>query len=103
MTTAYVISPEQMQVFMDLQREVAELRGMVERLQTKPDAVLTVEQVAEMLSMHPETIRRMIRNGLLQSVAINLKARGVLESELHRFLNRNEKKTRARIGSRLPV
>lgn len=50
--------------------------------------VLTTAQVAKVMRVHPETIRRLIRTGQLK--AIKLHRRGtyrVLRAELNRFLD----------------
>ena len=50
--------------------------------------VLTTAQVAEVMRVHPETIRRLIRTGQLKAIKWN--PRGtyrVLRAELNRFLN----------------
>jgi excisionase family DNA binding protein len=52
--------------------------------------LLTVEQVAAALQMHPDTIRRYIRERKLRAVRISATALRVRRSELNRFLRERE-------------
>jgi excisionase family DNA binding protein len=54
------------------------------------DELLTVEQVAAELQMHPDTIRRYIREKKLQGVRISATVMRVRRSELNRFLKERE-------------
>jgi excisionase family DNA binding protein len=52
------------------------------------DALLTVDQVAKQLQLHPETVRRWIREGRIKAVKIGGSDRGgfrIRESELARL------------------
>ena len=53
------------------------------------DALLTVSQVARRLQLHPETIRRWIREGKLQAVKLGSDRAGlrIRESELAKITN----------------
>ena len=60
-----------------------ELRGIMER------RALKVEEAAEVLGTHPETIRRMIRDGSLRAVRLGTGSRSpfrVPNEEIDRFL-----------------
>lgn len=54
------------------------------------DELLTIEQVANELQMHPDTIRRYIREKKLKGVRISSTALRVRRSELNRFLKERE-------------
>ena len=58
--------------------------------ETLSDELLTVEQVASELQLHPDTIRRYIREKKLQAVRISNTALRVRRSELDRFLKERE-------------
>lgn len=50
--------------------------------------VLTTAQVAQVMRVHPETIRRLIRTGQLKAIKWHQQGTyRVLRSELNRFLN----------------
>jgi excisionase family DNA binding protein len=53
-----------------------------------PGKLLTVGQVAERLQVHPETVRRWLRSGRLQSLRLGGTKLGyrILEAELERLL-----------------
>jgi len=54
--------------------------------------MLTTPQAAERLNVHPETIRRMIKNGTLSAVVFNNASRARIridELELQRFIDQN--------------
>jgi hypothetical protein len=46
----------------------------------RPRAVLTVEDVAVRLSLHPDTVRRLLREGRLMDHLINRRAGGAFAS-----------------------
>lgn len=51
-----------------------------------PDELLTIEQVASELQMHPDTIRRYIRERKLKGVRISSTVVRVRRSDLEEFL-----------------
>ena len=51
-----------------------------------PDKLLTIEQVASELQMHPDTIRRYIRERKLKGVRISSTVVRVRRSDLEEFL-----------------
>ncbi len=56
--------------------------------------LLTVEEVAQRLKMHPETVRRWIRDGQLHAIRFGTGKRASLrirESEVERFLANQER------------
>jgi excisionase family DNA binding protein len=65
-------------------RRTAMLLGMV----MAAERMLTVEDIADRLSVNPETVRRWIRGGQLKAVLIGGRKTGfrVAESEVDRFL-----------------
>ncbi len=54
------------------------------------DELLTIEQVAAELQLHPDTVRRYIREKKLRGVRISATALRVRRSELDRFLKERE-------------
>jgi excisionase family DNA binding protein len=54
------------------------------------DELLTVEQVAERLQLHPDTVRRYVREGKLRAVRLSSTALRIRSSELDRFLKERE-------------
>jgi excisionase family DNA binding protein len=50
------------------------------------DELLTIEQVASELQLHPDTIRRYIREGKLKGVRISSTVVRVKRSELDKFI-----------------
>jgi len=54
------------------------------------DELLTVEQVAAELQMHPDTIRRYIREKKLRAVRLSARDLRVRRSELERFLKERD-------------
>ncbi len=54
------------------------------------DELLTVEQVAEELKLHPDTVRRYIREKKLRSIRLSGTAHRIRRSELERFLKERE-------------
>ena len=51
---------------------------------------MTIEQVAAELQMHPDTIRRYIRERKLRAVRLSSTALRVRRSELNRFLDERD-------------
>ena len=51
-----------------------------------PEELLTVDQVAAVLQMHPDSIRRYIREGKLNAVRISATVVRVKRSELDKFI-----------------
>ena len=51
-----------------------------------PEELLTVDQVAAELQLHPDTIRRFIREGKLKGVRISATVVRVKRSELDKFI-----------------
>jgi excisionase family DNA binding protein len=54
------------------------------------DELLTVEQVAAELQLHPDTIRRYIREKKLRAVRLSSTNMRIRRSELDRFLKERE-------------
>lgn len=54
------------------------------------DELLTVEQVAERLQVHPDTVRRYIREKKLSAIQLSKTNLRVRKSELDRFLRERE-------------
>ena len=54
------------------------------------DELLTVEQVAAELQMHPDTVRRYIREKKLRAVRLSARDLRIRRSELNRFLKERE-------------
>ena len=54
------------------------------------DALLTVDQVAAELQLHPDTIRRYIREKKLKSVRLSPTNLRIRRSELERFIRERE-------------
>ena len=54
------------------------------------DELLTVEQVAAELQLHPDTVRRYIREKKLQAVRLSSTNMRIRRSELDRFLKERE-------------
>ena len=54
------------------------------------DELLTVEQVASELQLHPDTVRRYIRENKLRAVRLSARDLRVRRSELDRFLRERE-------------
>jgi len=54
------------------------------------DELLTVEQVAAELQLHPDTIRRYIREKKLRSIRLSSTALRIRRSELDRFIKQRE-------------
>ncbi len=54
------------------------------------DDLLTVEQVAERLQVHPDTVRRYIRERKLRAVRLSATNLRVRRSELERFIKERE-------------
>ena len=51
-----------------------------------PEELLTVDQVAAELQLHPDTIRRFIREGKIKAVRISATVVRVKRSELDKFI-----------------
>ena len=51
-----------------------------------PEELLTVDQVAAELQLHPDTIRRFIREGKIKAVKISTTVVRVKRSELDKFI-----------------
>lgn len=58
--------------------------------ETLADELLTIEQVAAELQLHPDTIRRYIREKKLRGVRISSTALRVRRSELDKFLKERD-------------
>ena len=54
------------------------------------DELLTVEQVAAELQLHPDTVRRYIRERKLRAVRLSSTNMRIRRSELNRFLKERE-------------
>jgi len=54
------------------------------------DELLTIEQVAEALKLHPDTIRRYIREKKMRAVRLSATNLRVRRSELDRFIKERE-------------
>ena len=54
------------------------------------DELLTVEEVADELKLHPDTVRRYIREKKLRSIRLSNTAHRIRRSELERFLKERE-------------
>ena len=54
------------------------------------DDLLTIEQVAERLQLHPDTVRRYIREKKLAAIRLSSTNMRVRKSELDRFLKERE-------------
>jgi len=54
------------------------------------DELLTIEQVAERLQLHPDTIRRYVREKKLKAIQLSKTNLRVRRSELDRFLRERE-------------
>jgi excisionase family DNA binding protein len=54
------------------------------------DELLTIEQVAERLQLHPDTIRRYVREKKLKAIQLSKTNLRVRRSELNRFLKERE-------------
>jgi len=54
------------------------------------DELLTIEQVAERLQVHPDTVRRYIREKKLRAIRLSNTNLRVRRSELDRFLKERE-------------
>jgi excisionase family DNA binding protein len=57
---------------------------------TLDDELLTIEQVASVLQLHPDTIRRYIREKKLKAVRISATSLRVRRSELDKFIKERE-------------
>ena len=58
-------------------------------MSTEPERLLTVEEVATRLNLHPETIRRYLQRGLLKGVKFgNRGGWRIKESDLDDFMRR---------------
>ncbi len=58
------------------------------------DDLLTIEQVAERLQLHPDTVRRYIRERKLAAIRLSSTNMRVRRSELDRFLKERETDTK---------
>jgi len=58
--------------------------------ETLDDELLTIEQVANELKLHPDTIRRYVREKKLKAVRLASTALRIRRSELNRFLKERE-------------
>jgi excisionase family DNA binding protein len=54
------------------------------------DDLLTIEQVADRLQLHPDTVRRYIREQKLKAVRLSATNFRVRKSELERFIKERE-------------
>jgi len=54
------------------------------------DDLMTIEQVAERLQLHPDTVRRYIREKKLAAIRLSSTNMRVRKSELDRFLKERE-------------
>lgn len=54
------------------------------------DELLTIDEVAAELKLHPDTIRRYIREGKLKQTRVGGTAIRVRRSELNRFISEGE-------------
>ncbi len=57
---------------------------------TLDDELLTIEQVASVLQLHPDTIRRYIREKKLKAVRLSATSLRVRRSELDKFIKERE-------------
>ena len=58
--------------------------------ETLDDELLTIEQVANELKLHPDTIRRYVREKKLKAVRLASTALRIRRSELNRYLKERE-------------
>ena len=56
------------------------------------DELLTVDEVAAILKIHPRTVRALVQNGELKRVKIGKREYRIRRSELDRFLKEGESK-----------
>jgi excisionase family DNA binding protein len=60
---------------------------------------LTVEETAERLSVHEQTVRRWLRAGQLSGTSINRRAGWrIPESEIHRFLSEGPRPAKEKLA-----
>jgi excisionase family DNA binding protein len=62
------------------------------------DELLTIDEVAAELKLHPDTIRRYIREGKLKPTRVGGTAIRVRRSELNRFISEGEEGSEDRRG-----
>ncbi len=75
----------------NLQNTVAQLVKDIEDLKSfrsQSDKILTVDEAATFINIHPKTIRRKIRIGKIKAIPIDSKKYGIYKSELTKYLNR---------------
>lgn len=58
------------------------------------DELLTIEQVAERLQVHPDTVRRYVREKKLSAIQLSKTNLRVRKSEFDRFLKERETDTK---------
>ncbi len=58
-----------------------------------PDELLTIDQVATELQLHPDTIRRYIKKKQLKSIKLGGSAVRIKRSELDKFIQESEQNT----------
>jgi excisionase family DNA binding protein len=58
--------------------------------ETLDDELLTIDQVAKELQLHPDTIRRYVRENKLKAVRLSPTNLRIWRSELKRFLKERE-------------
>ncbi len=62
---------------------------MTEEKQDKQDKLIRISEAADLLSVHPETLRRWDREGKVQTVVINDRGdRRFKLSEVNKFINK---------------
>ena len=54
------------------------------------DRLLTVDEAAEIMRVHPSTIRRLVRAGELARVKVGIREYRIRHGELMRFIQENE-------------
>ena len=54
------------------------------------DELLTIEEVADILKLHPDTIRRYVRERKLKAVRLSATQLRIKRSELDRFIKERE-------------
>lgn len=77
-------------VYEAMERRLERVETVLEAVQKAEadDPVLTVNEAAEFLRVHPETVRQARREERLKGVQINEKSWGFRQSELDRYLKR---------------
>lgn len=57
-----------------------------------PEELLTIEQAAQLLQLHPDTVRRLVREGELPGVKIGRRQWRIATSALQRYIERGSKR-----------